>query len=461
MASIQLGEHARTQLETCVHCGLCLPACPTYRELGDEADSPRGRIHLIRSVVEGRVALDNSFIEHMYLCLDCRACESACPSGVKYGRLVETARAEIESQIERPRWLRALRWLFFRQIFPHPRRLAWMAALLRLAQQRGWTEQGVRLIQRVPWLKERFGHLTQMAPMLPPVAASPSRSRIAPITPAQGPAFEPAPHGRAAFFAGCVMDAVLGDTNCATVQTLSQAGVEVVTPAAQRCCGALHLHGGDAPAAKDLARRNIDAFLATDAPYIVVNAAGCGAMLKEYRHLLEDDPAYREKAELFSSRVRDYTEFLGNLPQVPAARPFPRRVVYQDACHLAHGQGVRRQPRQLLRAIPGLELVEMAEPDTCCGSAGIYNLTQPEMSMALLDRKMENVRRAGADVLITANPGCLMQLRLGVQRAGLNVQVMHIADLLDACWEAPAVSTATAGSESRAGALDRKGVTAS
>lgn len=418
---MKLSDRARAQIDTCVHCGLCLPACPTYRELGNEADSPRGRIHLIRSLALGELQPTGPVLRHLDLCLDCRACESACPSGVKYGAIIEETRSQLARTRTRSFTSRVLRRFFFRTILPKPGRLRGLARGLRLAQR-----------LQLDCLAAHAGLLPGPLAAMAEVACIPDvfgRERLPAVVPARG-----ARRWRVGLLTGCVMDVMFGPTNLASVRVLAANGCEVVIPAGQTCCGALPEHAGDREGARNLARQTIDVFLAAGVDFIIVNAAGCGSTMKEYHHLLHDDPAYREKAERFAAITRDITEFLGAIDLVEPAHAVKAKVAYQDACHLAHGQGVRLQPRSLLQQIPGLTLVPMAEADGCCGSAGIYNLVEPEMATALLDRKMEAAARTGAQIIASANPGCILQLRLGAHRRGLPVQVLHVIDLLDRAY---------------------------
>jgi glycolate oxidase iron-sulfur subunit len=417
----RLSEIAKANVDTCVHCGLCAEACPTYRELGIEDDSPRGRIHLIRNLHAGTLEPTPRVLEHLDLCLACRACETACPSGVKYGTIIEEARATLEQSRDRSFWAGRLRRLFFRRILPYQGRLKALARTFRLAQR-------LRL--------DRAAFAFGLAPKrLRPLAAvatisDPIGSDVLPeVTPAQG-----RQRYRVAFVQGCITDVMFGPTNLASVRVLAANGCEVVIPKGQTCCGGLPLHAGDREAARAMARQNIDAFLATKPEYIIINAAGCGSTLKEYHHLLADDPVYHEKALDFVTRVRDITEFLAAIDLVPPTRELPLVATYQDACHLAHGQGIRLQPRKLLGLIPGLTLVPLAESDACCGSAGIYNMVQPEMAEAVLGRKMANIAATGARVVVSANTGCIVQLRAGAKQRGLTIEVLHVIDLLDRAY---------------------------
>jgi glycolate oxidase iron-sulfur subunit len=418
---LALGKAARRAIDTCVHCGLCLPACPTYRELGQEADSPRGRIHLVAAAAEGRLTLDAEALTHLDLCLGCLACESACPSGVGYGHILEAARGETEERRPRPGYLRLLRRLLLRGVLPRP---GLLRALARLA---GW---GAAL--RLPALAARLRllppHLAELAAVTPRAAGRPGRQRVPASLSQSG---EP----RVSLFLGCVQDVLFPQTNAATGRVLAAHGCRVECPVGQLCCGALHAHAGDLETARSLARRNLDAFASAEGALVAVNAAGCGAHLKRYGELLADDPEAAPRAAELAARVRDLTELVAELREQgrrpPLAWPGGRGpVAYQDPCHLAHGQGVRRQPRTLLEEMEGAEVREIAD-DACCGSAGFYNLVQPEMAAAVLARKLDALRRSGAAVVATANPGCLIQLRAGLKRAGLPLRVVHLADLLD------------------------------
>lgn len=408
---VKLSGPALKELDTCVHCGLCLPYCPTYRELGMEADSPRGRLHLMKALHEGKTGVTDELVEHIYLCLDCRACESACPSGVKYSVALEETRAKIEGKFPRARWVQWLRTILLEKLLPYPGRLRGVANILRWVQRLGLDKLAVLMPRRI-------GRLAPLAPRAP---GYDSRSRL-PVEMKGGPL-------RIGLVAGCIQDVMLPETNLATARVLHRAGATVVTPPAQVCCGALHQHAGDEHTAQELARRNIEAFEQAGLDFICINSAGCGAQLKEYGHVLRDDPQWAARAQAFAAKVRDFTELAVELgASVP--RQEERRTTWQDPCHLVHGQRIRRQPRELVRAAAP-DYVEMNGADQCCGSAGFYNLTEHDMSMEILDRKMAAVRATGAQVLVTANAGCLLQLRYGVKRAGLDVEVVHLADWMD------------------------------
>jgi glycolate oxidase iron-sulfur subunit len=405
------------ELYQCVHCGLCLNQCPTYRALRLEPESPRGRIHLVRAAAEGRVELNERFKEHLYLCLLCRACETACPSGVQYGRIAETAREKLGPPGSS--FARMLLNFSFTRLLPYPRRLRMAARLVRLYQQTGLR----RLIR--PFLSEKLGGMDSMLPAIPDRFFEPDGDVF--------PALRER-RARVAMLNGCVMPLLFGEVNAATVRVLQRNGCEVVFPKYQICCGALNIHNGESAAAKQMARRNIDAFLAAGVDAVIVNAAGCGATMKEYGYLLRDDPAYAEKALRFSALVRDAGEFLADIGLVAPLGRVEMTVTYQDPCHLAHGQRVRSQPRKLLNAIPGVKLLEMEGSDRCCGSAGIYNITHPDMSQHLLKEKMESIAANGAPAVVAPNPGCMLQLRYGSERYGPALKVYHLMDLLDRAY---------------------------
>ncbi|HSW51560.1 MAG TPA: heterodisulfide reductase-related iron-sulfur binding cluster [Bryobacteraceae bacterium] len=414
---LQLSELSRKSMSGCVHCGFCLAACPTYDQLGIEDDSPRGRLHLIRNIADG-MYVSSKVLAHLDLCLDCRACEAACPAGVKYGRIIEDARMQLEAGRNRSFWDSRLRRFFMRDVFPNPARLRALARALRLTQRLGLD----RLAVKLGIVRGRMAAMAQAA-RVPDRFAS---DVVPELVPAKA-----APRHKVAFLQGCVSDVMFGPTNEATIRVLTANGCQVSVPAGQCCCGALAFHLGDLEQARRQARRNIDVFLATGADSYLTNAAGCGSTMKEYGRLLAADAEYAVKAEQFMAKVRDISEFLASIELVPPSNPVPLKVAYQDACHLAHGQGIRLQPRKLLAQIPGLELVSLRDSDTCCGSAGIYNLVQPEMADALLKRKMGNIAATGAQAVATGNAGCMMQLRLGVRQYGPEVEVVHVVDLLD------------------------------
>ncbi|MGE5216326.1 MAG: (Fe-S)-binding protein [Chloroflexota bacterium] len=407
------------ELYQCVHCGLCLNHCPTYRVLRLEPESPRGRIHLVKAAAEGRIELNERFKEHLYLCLLCRACETACPSGVQYGRIAEAARAQLGppgSELGS-----AVLKFVFTQLLPYRRRLRVLFAILRLYQR-------TRLQRALQGLMpKKLRDMDALLPLIPKRFFAPR----APVTPAMGEH-----RATVALLDGCVMPLLFGGVNDATVRVLRRNGCDVIFPKNQTCCGALNLHNGESAAAKRMARRNIDAFLDSGADAFVVNAAGCGAAMKDYDYLLRDDPDYRDKAAQFSEKVKDAGEFLAALGLVGNLGRLEMTVTYQDPCHLAHGQDVRSQPRQLLRAIPGLKLVEMDGADRCCGSAGIYNLTHSALSQRLLDEKMLAIAATHAGAVVAPNPGCMLQLGAGARRTGVELEVYHLMDLLERAYRA-------------------------
>jgi glycolate oxidase iron-sulfur subunit len=452
----------------CVHCGLCLNACPTYRLWNLEADSPRGRIHQMIHVAQTDLAnvgsehaqpsntppvaattsdaplaktppianataqaiITKSFVDHIDKCLDCRACETACPSVVEYGKLVEHARALIERDYKRPILSRIARNLTFRQLLPYSDRIATIARLLWLYQR-----SGLQRIARFTGVLELFG-LADREQLLPAIETPFFFKELGRTFPAVGER-----RARVAFFAGCVAQVTFARLNDATIRVLTANGCEVVVPKDQLCCGALAAHAGVRDAARDLARKNLVAFAEDSFDAVITNAAGCGSTLKEYDHLFSSTEPEYQQAVAFRNKVKDVTEFLATLGLTAPLRPLKPlflRVTYQDSCHLLHGQKVRNAPRDLLRSIPGLELVELPHSDICCGSAGVYNVTQTKTSLALLDDKMKNIAVVKPEVIVTANPGCLLQLRAGVKRQNAKQEVMHVVELLDRSMRAKA-----------------------
>jgi glycolate oxidase iron-sulfur subunit len=411
-------------LDRCIHCGLCLNACPTYRELGLEMDSPRGRVYQMVQVAEG-APITSSYIQHIGLCLACRGCESACPSGVRYGKMVEEARAEIEARVPRGRMAQRVRRFFFNHLLESRTALTVAGTLLYIYQV-----SGLKALMRVVGSLRLAGTLGDLAQLAPSAEPPFFFSQIGSTLPAKG-----ATRHRVAFLAGCIANISFARLNEATVRVLQKNGCEVVVPAGQGCCGALHLHSGLREDARRLARQNIDAVLRGGFEAIITNAAGCGSTLKEYGDLLDDDPSYAAKAREFSALMRDVTEFLASIELNREMAPIDRIVTYQDSCHLAHGQRVRTAPRTLLAAIPGLQFREMRSADICCGSAGIYNVVENQMSMQILASKMEAVNATGAGIISTANPGCMLQLEAGVRLHGNRQRVMHVVELLDEAYK--------------------------
>ena len=405
-------------LYKCVHCGLCLNACPTYLETGLETESPRGRIALMKAVREDRVSYTKQVTSHMDLCLQCRACEVVCPSGVPFGRLMEATREEISEQKKAPLWKRFALNLAFRHLLSYPGRLYALGAALRLYQRTGLP----RLLRRVPGMAGRFH---RQLPDMTGRFFKPQGDVAAPRIKARA---------RVVLLSGCVMPMTHGSTMEAAVRVLSRNGCEVAVPQDQVCCGALNLHGGDRRQAQSMARRNIDVFLKADVDAVVVASAGCGSTMKEYDDLLHEDPEYAEKAQALSAKVKDISEFLVGLPWEPPKGKLPVRVTYQDACHLAHAQRITEAPRLLLQSIPGLQLVEMEASSRCCGAAGLYSTLQPEMSRQLQRNKVLSVLATGSEVMATANPGCAIQMETGLREAASQVTVSHVIDLLDQAY---------------------------
>lgn len=395
----------------CVHCGLCLTACPTYRETGRETSSPRGRVYLMRGVAEGTIPLGEVVAEEASLCLGCRACETACPAGVPYGALLEATRAATVGAGLRDGLAARIERAALRELVPHPRRLHLATSALALAQRLG--------LDRVAalFLPARLREMQALLPAIPPAA---ERGRLPVHTPARGTV-----RGRVAVFEGCIMPELFGRVNAATLRVLAACGLDVVVPAGQGCCGALAAHSGELETARGLARRNLAAFDPSAVDAIVVNSAGCGAAMREAEHWLPGE------ARDFAAKVRDVSEVIAEAGLPSDLAPVPGTVCYDDPCHLVHAQGVSQPPRRLLEAIPGLTLVPHEDPGACCGAAGIYNLTEPAMSMRILDRKMDALEAADPDFIASGNPGCLMQLATGAAARGLGAEVLHPVELLD------------------------------
>jgi glycolate oxidase iron-sulfur subunit len=416
-------------VNACVHCGLCLASCPTFSELGTEMDSPRGRIFLIKSLAEGRIGLTDSTVDHLSLCLDCRACETVCPAGVPYGQLIEAAKAEIERQRPGGAARRSFRWMSFGVLLGHRRWLGLAAAGLRMYQASGLQAlvRGSGLLRLLPVTARAWEALTP---------AMPARAERAPLP--EVTAAAPPRRGRVAMLTGCVQSVVFGAHNRATARILARNGYEVLAPRAQECCGALNAHGGDHARALDMARATIEVFERSPVDAIIVNTSGCGAHMKNYGLLLAGDPAWAERARRFAALVQDVSEFLAHAPLRGPLLPVDLTVTYHDPCHVVHGQKISKQPRQLLAQIPGLTVVELPESDWCCGSAGIYNLTQPEMAARLLARKVRHVESTRAQAVVTANPGCILQIQAGLRATGAPAAVLHIVEILDRAYGGPA-----------------------
>jgi glycolate oxidase iron-sulfur subunit len=409
-------------IDDCVHCGFCLPACPTYVLWGEEMDSPRGRIYMIKKAAEGQAPLDDRFRLHMDNCLGCMACMTACPSGVQYNKLIEPARAQIERHLPRSLGERLFRRLLF-ATFPHPGRLRLLALPLRIYQKSGlrWLARATGMTRL---LSKRLAAMEALLPDVPSRLFDRLPSTAQPKT---------TPRRRVGLLSGCVQQVFFSHVNAATTRVLVAEGCEVVIPRDQQCCGALMLHSGMEDDAAALAKKMIAVFEAVNVDTIVINSAGCGSTMKEYGHLLRDDPAWAERAAAFSSMCKDIAEFLCELDPQAQRHPLRLRVAYHDACHLQHAQGVREQPRRLLGGIPELEVAEIPEASLCCGSAGVFNLLQPETASQLGSRKVDNLLSTGAQAVASANPGCLLQLQSGLRQRGLKTMpAFHMVEILDA-----------------------------
>jgi glycolate oxidase iron-sulfur subunit len=406
-------------LDKCVHCGFCLPACPTYTLWGQEMDSPRGRIYLMKLALEGKAEMSEKWVSHFDSCLGCVSCMPACPSGVDYGKLIEATRAQIERNYQRTAADKLHRKFLF-AAFTHPARMK-LLRLPLLAYQKSGLQAAVRAIGLFRLLPKRVGAMDSLMPSVKPA------EEVAAVTPAKGEKRK-----RAGLLLGCVQQAFFSHVNAATARVLSAEGCEVVAPPEQCCCGALFVHAGEEARAQELARKTIEAFEKANVETIVINAAGCGSAVKEYGHLLRDDPVYAVRAKRFSAQCKDVSEFLAELSPRAERQPLKARVAFHDSCHLQHAQGVRAQPRTLLQQIPGTQLAEIPEAPICCGSAGIYNLVQPGAARELGDRKAVHIAALQADIVATGNPGCILQLQASLERAGHSIPVVHTIQLLDA-----------------------------
>jgi len=409
-------------IDECVHCGFCLPTCPTYQLWGEEMDSPRGRIYLMKLGLEGKVKLTDTFASHFDRCLGCMACLPACPSGVKYDKLIEATRAQLQRRYQRSLADRLYRRLIF-AIFPYPARLSALLRPLWLYQRSGLQ----RLLRDTGVLKLLPRRLRGIESLLPAVFPRASSLCLPALIPAQGPR-----RRRVGLLLGCVQRVMFPEVNAATARVLSAEGCEVVVPEEQGCCGALMIHAGWEAPALDFARRLMDVFERAGVDAVVINAAGCGSNMKDYGYLLRDDPQYAEKARNFSARCKDVSEVLAELEPRAPRHPLPMQIAYHDACHLQHAQGVRNQPRQVLQTVPQLELVEIPDSAICCGSAGIFNLVEAEAAEQLGDRKAQNCLATGAEAIVSANPGCLLQIAAGLRRAHRPLPLLHLIELLDA-----------------------------
>jgi glycolate oxidase iron-sulfur subunit len=408
-------------LSDCVHCGFCLPACPTYVSWGEEMDSPRGRIDLMKGVEDGEIELDGAVAGHIDKCLGCMACVTACPSGVRYDLLIEAARAKVEATIPRAPEDRAFREFVF-SVFPYPRRLRALIPALWLGTKLGFSRAAAG-----PLGKLLPAQLRQLAAMAPPVHLRDTFTSLPDRTPAKGTR-----RGRVALVAGCVQRAFFPNVNAATIRVLAAEGIEVLVPRTQGCCGALSVHSGRPEEAQRFARALVERFETVRVDAVIINAAGCGSTLKEYGDLLAGDPVWAERAKAFAAKVRDINEYLATLEPRAPRKPMKLRVAYHDACHLAHAQRVRIQPRTLLRSIPELQLCEIPDGDQCCGSAGTYNLFQPESAHEVGVRKVDNVQSVAPDLVASANPGCTLQMQSIFRERGIALRAAHPIELLDA-----------------------------
>jgi glycolate oxidase iron-sulfur subunit len=408
-------------LQQCIHCGMCLPTCPTYDETKFERNSPRGRIALMRQIAEGRLEVTQAFGQELYFCLGCLACETACPAGVRYGEMFEHARADIEQVgVLRNPNRDFVRKLTLRWMFTHPQTLRTAGRLAWLYQASG-LEFVVRKLKLIRLLPTR---LRALEPLTPRVQRHFSDALIRRVETPSNQKY------RVGLLTGCVQDLAFSQVNRDTADVLLANNCEVITPRAQFCCGSIHAHNGELELAKEMARRNLDAFELERLNAVITNAAGCGSHLKNYGHLLQDDPVFAERATRWSAKVRDIHEWLAEIGLRAPTAAISQTVTYHEACHLCHGQKITRQPRQILKAIPGLKLVELPESTWCCGSAGVYNVTQPEMSQKLLQRKMANIAKTAAQIVASANPGCSVQLQAAVHNMNLKLEIAHPISLL-------------------------------
>jgi glycolate oxidase iron-sulfur subunit len=408
-------------LSQCIHCGMCLAVCPTYDLTKNERSSPRGRIKMIKSVSQGELPISDLFAEEMNFCLDCQACETACPAGVKYGKLVESARVVVDEKYKNTFFKIQVKRFLLRKILADKSNLKLFAKFLRF-YQRSFLKN---FFENSGILKIFSKNLPEISKLSPKISDFFSDEKIPEISRPEADA-----KYKTAFHYGCIMNVAFADINIDTIDVLKEFGCEVFTPQNQVCCGSLHAHNGDIEFARILARKNIDSFVQSEYEYLISNSAGCGAFMKEYGDLFKDDPDYSEKAKIFSNRVRDVSEFLCD--KRPASGPgnFNATVTYHDACHLAHSQKITKEPRELLKSIQGLELVEMEYSDTCCGSAGIYNVTRFEDALYFLKNKIGNIKRTGASIVVTGNPGCITQLVYGAKRFNCEFEIKHPATLL-------------------------------
>lgn len=410
--------------DDCVHCGMCLESCPTYEITGQEQHSPRGRVHLIKSVAEGKIALNESFADPVFACLDCRACTTACPADVDVGGLIEEARGQIRQAIPLKGWKGNVSKLLLQGLFPHENRLNTVGSLLRFYQKSGLQTT----VRKTGMMKIMPKHLVEMEAIMPKVN-KPVRKKYKKdqVLKAKGDS-----KAEVAFMTGCIMDVMFSEINEATINVLRRNGNDVTIPEKQTCCGALHVHAGDRETGRKLAKQNITAF--ENSEKIILNSAGCGCMMKEYKELFKEDQEWYDRAEAFSVKVEDISKYLYDTGYEIPRSELNTKITYHDACHLAHGQGVREQPRDILLHIPGVEMVHMPNADRCCGSAGIYNITNPEMAGEVLESKMANVPE-DVEMISMGNPGCMLQMAMGVKKYGKNQKVVHTVQLLDWAYQ--------------------------
>ena len=404
----------------CMRCGFCLPTCPTFVLTGRERSSPRGRVAMARAVAEGKLSFGKAMKEEAYFCLDCRACTTACPSGVKAGEVMEVCRSQVHQQQPLPKWQAGFRNFILQKMLPDPNLLETSMLPARLYQKLGiqWLVRNSNLLKLGPeWVAKAEGMMPELYP--------PLRPQLPDVVPAEGEQ-----RGRVAFFLGCIMTLMYAEVSRQTVRVLAQQGFEVVTPKAQKCCGAPHLTEGDRDTTRSLAQHNLDLFMELDVDAIVTDCAGCGAALKEYEELLEELGEH-EKLATFHSKIKDVSEFLIEQGlRTDGLKPVEQIVTYHEPCHLCHAQGISRQPRELIKAIPGIDFRELNEASWCCGSAATFSLKYTDESQQILDRKLENIQSTGAELLVTANPGCHLQLAWGLKQAGMSQRVVHITELL-------------------------------
>ncbi len=408
----------------CVHCGMCLEACPTYEQTGQEQHSPRGRVHLIKSVAEGKLVVDEDFADPVFVCLDCRACTTACPADVDVGGLIEEARGQVRQAMPLTGWKGTASRAILEGLFPHQNRLHSLGSLLKFYQKSGLQ----KVVRKIGLINVMPKHLVEMESIMPEISTPVQKKyKNQDVIKAKGET-----KNEVAMLTGCIMDVMFSDINEATINVLTRNGNDVRIPKNQTCCGALHVHAGDRETGRKLAKQNIEAF--KDAETIIVNAAGCGCMLKEYAELFREEPEWHEKAEEFSKKVEDISKYLYDTGYEKPKAELNTRITYHDACHLAHGQGVREEPRDLLINIPGVEMVHMPNADRCCGSAGVYNITNPEMAGAVLESKMSNVPD-DVEMISMGNPGCMLQMAIGVEKYGRNQKIVHTVQLLDWAYQ--------------------------